>query len=867
MANDISKNKKVLALKCAASFAVVLASFVLLYWRKGYAPFGTNSLACMDANIQYLDFYAYLKEVFAGNDSIIYSYGKTLGGSNVAVFSYYLSSPFSLLVLLFDKSALNSFFDIAVALKLGTAAITFCCFLHYRFSGKLGALFSVILSFSYAMMQYSIAQSSNIMWLDGVYMLPLILLGVYNVVNGKRPYLLIISTGLAIIFNWYSAGIDCIFSGFWFFLEYTLAELDKGRKPLDELKNFVLRGCAYAFSMLWGVALSAVLFLPTFASLSHGRGHIDWSLLNKHFNGNVASTLQGFILGATSSTNSVSLFCGSFALLGCITLFTSKGIQTKLKAVLAAFLAVAVMTAYWQPFFFLFSMLKSASSYWFRYSYIIIFTVIFIAAVYYTKLQVDKTLIDGLFRNALVFSALLLILTWIKPIDNMQLVYYTVGGLLSVAILLCLQQCCRYNKAELKRASAVCALMLLCMSDLEMIYNSSKLFNTYHTENIQDFISYTNEVGGQISAIKQADITNYRISQTTTRNFSNQGITAYYNESIAYNYMSIAGYTSDPDDMQREFLDKLGYRINGENMCIVNTSILPADSLLGVKYVLSPYKINGLEKLDGYAQAAGKDVYYNPYCLPMALVYSPSGAELSAAENPFEYQELLYSELLGGSARLYMRLAAQKTVEEGKIQYKLDVPDGSCALYGNLPWKWQNYSLLTIGDYKQAYSRWLSPSVFYIPVSSGQKRVKIVMESSDENFEDSIEDEQFYALDLDRLAEITQELCSRSQAQLTLEKQRISCTVEAKDGEALYLAIPFHEGWTVTRNGEEIEADKFGGCMYSIPLVGGTNTIEMKFTLPMLRQGAVVSAVGWLALAALMAAVARKKRRGDKTAV
>lgn len=68
------------------------------------------------------------------------------------------------------------------------------------------------------------------MWLDGVYMLPFILLQVYNVVRGKKNWGLSVCVGLAIVFNWYSAGIDCIFSGFWFLFELGLFVLKKAWK-------------------------------------------------------------------------------------------------------------------------------------------------------------------------------------------------------------------------------------------------------------------------------------------------------------------------------------------------------------------------------------------------------------------------------------------------------------------------------------------------------------------------------------------------------------------------------------------------------------------------------------------------------------
>lgn len=59
-------------------------------------------------------------------------------------------------------------------------------------------------------------------------------------------------------------------------------------------------------------------------------------------------------------------------------------------------------------------------------------------------------------------------------------------------------------------------------------------------------------------------------------------------------------------------------------MNVVNTSVLGADSILGVKYVLSSYDIPGLKKLENIEPGNGKSVYYNPYALPVAFTYESS---------------------------------------------------------------------------------------------------------------------------------------------------------------------------------------------------------------------------------------------------
>lgn len=170
---------------CIYSFSITFLLMLILFWHYGYAPFGGNSMASHDANVQYLDFYSYFKDVLSGKNNITYTFSKTLGGNNIGVFSYYLTSPFMLLCVFFKKTQLHAFFDVLVMLKLSTASFTFCWFLTGRFHKHFSAgntsiknFSMVILSVSYGLCQYSIAQSCNLMWLDGVYMLPLILLGV-----------------------------------------------------------------------------------------------------------------------------------------------------------------------------------------------------------------------------------------------------------------------------------------------------------------------------------------------------------------------------------------------------------------------------------------------------------------------------------------------------------------------------------------------------------------------------------------------------------------------------------------------------------------------------------------------------------------
>ena len=192
----------------------------------------------------------------------------------------------------------------------------------------------VILSVSYGLCQYSIAQSCNLMWLDGVYMLPLILLGVYHMVCEKTAWKLAVPVALSILFNWYTGGINCLFSGIWLFLELCLyaTSLPFSKKVLKSCLKSILY---YIFSMFSGVLCSCILFLPTISAMRNSnRGQLDlYCLKNFSFTGNILTALSNYVFGSTSVYGCVSLFCGTFAILGLIALFLSKKISRKQKLI------------------------------------------------------------------------------------------------------------------------------------------------------------------------------------------------------------------------------------------------------------------------------------------------------------------------------------------------------------------------------------------------------------------------------------------------------------------------------------------------------------------------------------------------------
>ncbi len=811
---------------------------MLLFWMKGLAPFGMKSLVVADANIQYLDFFLYLKNVLAGENSIGYSFSKTLGGPNIAVFSYYLSSPFNLLIIFFDKLQIHTFFDIVVALKLSLASMTFAYFGIKRFEKRSAdyAIVYTLIAVGYGLSQYNIAQSNNIMWLDGVYMLPLIMLQISNLVNGKKAHALPLLVGMAIIFNWYSAGIDCIYSAIWFVFEFALYRINNK----CDIKYFIHCSAKYLMGMISGVMLSAVLFLPTIGALKKStRGSLSFSdLMDFSFIGELPSVLQKYTYGAASEYGSVALFCGSLAIV--LALFSIFYTRTNIhkRALFAGLFVVSILIFYWHPFFLTFSLFKGAHSYYYRYSYIAIFSILFLALVganeIHSRLQARKLL-----KIAAVFSVMLIIFHYFKELKTAKYVHAT-------AIMIMVETALFVRikfKNQHKLLMGIFTVIFAVVGTADLAVNASLLLNSYSTDNVSHNNAYIETQAKTISSIKAVDNSAYRISQTTTRKMNKNNLTAYYNDALAYNYSSISGYTSSPDDVPRDFLDKLGYRINDHNMCITNTSILGADSLLGVKYVLSPYDIKGLTKINGSA-SNGKYVYLNAYAFPMAFVYRDTGYATENTANPFEYQNELYKQLFGITENLYYPISYDLTSGNNNCGAKilLHVPDKSnTAIYGNIPWEKQEDSSIYInGSFATKYACWLSPSVFYIPHTDG-KECQVEVKSKKNNFKwDKV---QFYALNLDVLAKCAGIANAGAVDNMSLENGHVELHVNAKENERLLISVPSDKDWDITLNGGAAETELVGDCLYSIRLAKGSNDVTMTYHIRYLKLGVIITLI------------------------
>ena len=235
---------------------IVCAAMTFLFKVNGLYPFTGKTIAWCDMDQQVIPLLLDFKDILAGKEGLFFSF-KNAGGMNFfGVFFFFLSSPFSFLVAFVDKADISSFANILVMLKMCAISLTASLFFSRKYPGH--AVPNVLLSVLYAYSGYTMMYYQNIIWLDMVYVFPLLLLSLDMLKEGKRLFF-VCALAACLFINYYISYMIVVFLLLYAFLWLIIS---KDRRFAG---NFFLC-CASA------ALLSAVVWLPSFVQyFSSGR--------------------------------------------------------------------------------------------------------------------------------------------------------------------------------------------------------------------------------------------------------------------------------------------------------------------------------------------------------------------------------------------------------------------------------------------------------------------------------------------------------------------------------------------------------------------------------------------------------------------
>ncbi|HCJ41719.1 MAG TPA: hypothetical protein DHV89_09705, partial [Ruminococcus sp.] len=242
----------------ALSFLVPFTLMIAIFIGNGIYPFGKRSFLFSDMYHQYMPFFQEFMRMIKAGEGISYSWNVGIGSNFLALYVYYLASPFNWLAFLFPADHLMEFMSYAVVVKIGLAGLTAFLYLRSREAIEntglrdYGALAASLL---YAMSGFVAAYNWNVMWMDCVVLLPLILMGLERLVRKGKMGLYVAALAFCILTNFYISIMVCLFLVLYFIYLF-----------LAEKRSFSMIW-KFAFGSLLAGGLAAVLLVPEVKAL------------------------------------------------------------------------------------------------------------------------------------------------------------------------------------------------------------------------------------------------------------------------------------------------------------------------------------------------------------------------------------------------------------------------------------------------------------------------------------------------------------------------------------------------------------------------------------------------------------------------
>lgn len=209
-----------------------------------------------DYNVQQIPFYMLANDAIK-HGNIFWSWTTDLGANFIGSYSFYnLGSPFFWLAMIFPASAMAYVLPWLLCLKFSFAAICAFAFIK-RFVKK--TEYAFIGSLLYAFSSFSIYNIFFNHFHECIAFFPLILIGLEELVENDRKGLFALAMALNAFMNIIFFVSECVFLLIYFFI----------RLRSDSWKKIDLKKLLHIyFEAIIGVGIAAVLFLPSFLSIT-----------------------------------------------------------------------------------------------------------------------------------------------------------------------------------------------------------------------------------------------------------------------------------------------------------------------------------------------------------------------------------------------------------------------------------------------------------------------------------------------------------------------------------------------------------------------------------------------------------------------
>ena len=888
-------------LSCFIPALIMIAALAGLH----VTPFGDNSLFIADANGLYINYVSYVGRMVKGLEGFTYSFEKGLGGNMMPHMGITMLNPFFSLFTLFPIREYPAVYTLVSVLNFCLCGLTMYLLLADIYGHRRSNL---IFSTAYALNGFLVANVFQVIFFTAVHVLPLVVLGLRRLLQGKSPLLYILSLTYAIATSYYMGFMICVASVLLLSLYLWLCK----NELVGQKKSLFLR---YALASLLGGLLAAAIWLPSLLGIKGGR--LDQTQITDFSFAERFPLLEfgaKLFTGANDANELVNgrpnIYVGILPIAVVVLFFLNKEISQRRKTAVGFALGFYLLSSYIIAFDMLMHGGTTTNWFNFRYSYIFSFFLLLVAAEEWQYLD-RISLADCKKCGVIMLVAIVLIFS--------KQYGFVHGGevVLDFTILLIMFGAFYlYRQNPEKNPKKIFESLILLIVSFQLMLNylistDNLIKNNGWSKDVPEYQSVVDMVEPLIKNIQIADTDFYRMEINKQRS-GNCG-----NDPMFYGYNGVGHGGSVERNFVRTGLTKLGVHwFDMRNYYQEGISAV-TDTLLGLKYLIAQEDLSAekgylnmtnLNESELFQNRDYYDAYYNKYALPVAFL---SGTAVETVETDFV-------DTFDNLNRTWIAISGQDVpvfVEENDISFR------ATNLFDGLEINADNARILTEkydaeaeaakkdpvsankASEKKAADKTLSPEysayIEYTFTAKQEGPVYIYNKASMTEVQGSPTPVLEYLGSYHKGDTVTgyipvltdyvnrvgfEEICGRFRAAYadndalhelaTVVKER-PCTVEkikdshlrgeftAEDGQLLMFTIPYDEGWTCFIDGKEAEIKQVLGVFMAIDAPAGTHSYEMKFFPVGMKTGIGLSAAALLTTLVYIPLDSRRRKRAD----
>lgn len=849
-------------------------------------PFGDTTVLRMDLYHQYGPLFVELYDRVTHFKSFAYSWTSGGGSSFLGNFFNYLASPFSAILFLFNRKDMAYAITTMMIAKCICSAGTFTFYLKKSLNRHSPA--SAVFGVFYAFSAYFLAYFWNIMWLDGMIILPLLALGIENLINKGSGKLYLFSLVYILYSSYYMGYMCCIFSVI-YFIAYCFITKNNSKllneneiftKKFSAKKlfnyRFVNRALKFAgFSLLAGM-ICAIVLLPVYFILKSCSATSDnnpttvqsyftlFDFIETHF-----AALETTI---RSSGDDVlpNVYTSVLTLILLPLYFANGKIRFKEKTVYGLLIALFFISFnnnyanfFWHALHF-----PNDLPYRFSYMYCFILLVIAFKALMHIKdIKIGEIVLCGLFWAGIIAVASELSTEKISETS----IYVTAAFLVVYTGTLVL-----IRKGTLTKFIAGVLVTAMAFCEVVIADPAAFGFNQQQSNYVANYDTYREAV----NYIEENDKSDYRTELCSLNTRMDDCL-------YGYNGMSIFSSMAYEDYSGSQY--SLGMYGNRINSYTYNTQTPVYNMMYNIKYLIHRDEeitpSNELYAKYYETENSAATVYENRYFLPKVFCVNEAVSAWSTAEgNPFEVQSDFFTLATGYSNVFipanftntsYSGMSGEDVTQSG-TQWIEKTTDASyaqtditiqAAESGNLylyvtSSEIDNLSIIN-GESSQTYS---IETPYIIDLGYHEKGESLTVSLDCASMPQGESSYEIYAYSINRNA-LTLGYNKLRKGAIEVSEHTdtvLSGTVTASENCILYSSVPYDEGWSVYIDGEKTETFKIGASQLGVMIKPGTHSVKYVYRPKGIYLGGGISACALICTASIFVAKRRKKVNNDK---